>query len=126
MIYFFPCSDHYIVGVSWVDKKILNVVWMNRKQNLSLVVHCQEESKDEKWECKEVRPKLTDSCIMSNSLCFFKSFLLSSFRNGNFFLLKRIVKRTFICLEADDGIQKIKEKWKKSFFLNTDRQSLNV
>ena len=44
-------SDHYIVRVSWINSTAVSAIWMNRSQNLSVVVHCLQQNN---WICYEV------------------------------------------------------------------------
>ena len=44
-------SDHYIVSVSWINSTAVSAIWMNRSQNLSVVVHCLQQNN---WMCYEV------------------------------------------------------------------------
>ena len=50
-MYFFFFSDHYIVRVSWINSTAVSAIWMNRSQNLSVVVHCLQQNN---WICYEV------------------------------------------------------------------------
>ena len=47
----FHFSDHYIVSVSWINSTAVSAIWMNRNQNLSVVVHCLQQNN---WMCYEV------------------------------------------------------------------------
>ena len=44
-------SEHYVVGVKWVNDNLVSVIWMNRAQNLSVITHCEERRL---WACHEV------------------------------------------------------------------------
>ena len=50
-IHLFHSSDHYIVSVSWINSTAVSAIWMNRNQNLSVVVHCLQQNN---WMCYEV------------------------------------------------------------------------
>ena len=50
-IYSSHFSDHYIVSVSWINSTAVSAIWMNRNQNLSVVVHCMQQNH---WKCHEV------------------------------------------------------------------------
>ena len=50
-IYSSHYSDHYIVSVSWINSTAVSAIWMNRNQNLSVVVHCMQQNH---WKCHEV------------------------------------------------------------------------
>ena len=50
-MYYLFFSDHYIVRVSWINSTAVSAIWMNRSQNLSVVVHCLQQNN---WICYEV------------------------------------------------------------------------
>ena len=50
-MYYLSFSDHYIVRVSWINSTAVSAIWMNRSQNLSVVVHCLQQNN---WICYEV------------------------------------------------------------------------
>jgi Dipeptidyl peptidase IV (DPP IV) N-terminal region len=47
-LFFF--REHYFTAVTWANPRQVAVVWMNRRQNLSIISVCTEPD----WQCEDV------------------------------------------------------------------------